>query len=194
MHLLAATSGVIGDGEEAVDLDQPPGDILILSAADSELAALSSAHAALRMKWQQEFPSLRLASLLALRHNMSVDLWIDKTARHARIIIARVLGGRAYWTYGVDELHALAKREGIRLVLLPGGAAAADEELVRLSTVRPETCEAFRRLFAAGGTENARAVLEHAAAILAYCSGRRLANNRSPTPCTMPVRNAWSRS
>jgi len=119
MHLLAATSGVIGDGEEAVDLDQPPGDILILSAADSELAALSAAHAALRMKRRQELPSLRLASLLALRHNMSVDLWIDKTARHARIIIARVLGGRAYWSYGVDELHALAKREGVHLVLLP---------------------------------------------------------------------------
>ncbi len=186
MHLLAATSGVIGDGEEAVDLDQPPGDILILSAADSELAALSTAHAALRTARPEDLPSLRLASLLALRHNMSVDLWIEKTARHARMIIARVLGGRAYWTYGVDELHALAKREGIRLVLLPGGAAA-DEELVRLSTMRPETCEAFRRLFVAGGTDNARAVLEYAAAILQH--GEEMATPPRSQP--LPAAGLW---
>ncbi len=186
MHLLAATSGVIGDGEEAVDLDQPPGDILILSAADSELAALSTAHAALRTARPEDLPSLRLASLLALRHNMSVDLWIEKTARHARMIIARVLGGRAYWTFGVDELHALAKREGIRLVLLPGGAAA-DEELVRLSTMRPETCEAFRRLFVAGGTDNARAVLEYAAAILQH--GEEMATPPRSQP--LPAAGLW---
>ena len=186
MHLLAATSGVIGDGEEAVDLDQPPGDILILSAADSELAALSAAHAALRSERGKELPSLRLASLLALRHNMSVDLWIEKTARHARMIIARVLGGRAYWTYGVDELHALARREGLRLVLLPGGAAA-DEELVRLSTVPPDVCEAFRRLFVAGGPENARALLHYAGAILEHGE----AAVPPPAPHPLPAAGLW---
>ena len=45
MHLLAGETGRIDDGEVAVDLDQPPGDIVILSAADSELAALAAAAA-----------------------------------------------------------------------------------------------------------------------------------------------------
>ena len=43
MHLLAAQPGAIGDGSEAVDLGQTPGDIVVLSAADSELALLAAA-------------------------------------------------------------------------------------------------------------------------------------------------------
>ena len=38
MHLLAATPGRTTDGAEAVDLGQSPGEIVILSAADTELA------------------------------------------------------------------------------------------------------------------------------------------------------------
>ena len=36
MHLLAVQPGAILDGEEAVDLGQAPGDIVVLSAADSD--------------------------------------------------------------------------------------------------------------------------------------------------------------
>ena len=43
MHLLAAQPGAITDGEEAVDLGQSPGDMLFLSAADTELALLADA-------------------------------------------------------------------------------------------------------------------------------------------------------
>ena len=41
MHLLATTSGVIDGGAEAVDLGQTPASIIVLSAADSELANLA---------------------------------------------------------------------------------------------------------------------------------------------------------
>jgi len=58
MHLLLAQKGTIADGEEAVDLGQTPGDILFLSAADTELAAIAAAVAA-----RAEGPSFRLASL-----------------------------------------------------------------------------------------------------------------------------------
>jgi len=44
MHLLLAQKGTIADGEEAIDLGQSPGDILFLSAADTELAAIAAAH------------------------------------------------------------------------------------------------------------------------------------------------------
>ena len=43
MHLLAAKPGTISDGGEAVDLGQTPGDIVVLSAADTELACLAAA-------------------------------------------------------------------------------------------------------------------------------------------------------
>ena len=41
MHLLAATPGQVDDGKEPVDLGQTPADVVFISAADTELAALS---------------------------------------------------------------------------------------------------------------------------------------------------------
>ncbi len=55
MHLLAAQPGGIEDGSEPVDLGQSPGDIVVLSAADTELANLAAARAGLG----DDFPGLR---------------------------------------------------------------------------------------------------------------------------------------
>ena len=43
MHLLLAQKGAINEGDEAVDLGQTPGEIVVLSAADTELASLAQA-------------------------------------------------------------------------------------------------------------------------------------------------------
>ena len=59
MHLLAAQPGEVSDGTEPVDPAQTPAEMVFLSAADTELAALSAARAALG----EEAPSLRLAQL-----------------------------------------------------------------------------------------------------------------------------------
>ncbi|MCA3574939.1 MAG: hypothetical protein IOC86_13575, partial [Aestuariivirga sp.] len=113
MHLLATTSGVIDGAAEAVDLGQSPADLVVLSAADSELAALARAH--------DHAPCpMRLANLMALQHPLSVDLYIEKTLRHARLIVLRILGGASYWSYGLDEVEALARQHGILLCVLPG--------------------------------------------------------------------------
>lgn len=45
MHLLQAQPGEISDGAEPVDASQTPADIIFISAADTELAALSAAYA-----------------------------------------------------------------------------------------------------------------------------------------------------
>jgi len=58
MHLLAATPGGIDDGSEAVDLEQEPGDIVILTAADTEIACFSVAQDR-RLKADPDAPSLR---------------------------------------------------------------------------------------------------------------------------------------
>ncbi|MCB1349583.1 MAG: hypothetical protein KDK11_13450, partial [Maritimibacter sp.] len=88
MHLLAATPGQIDDGKEPVDLGQTPADVVFISAADTELAALSAARAEMEAP-----PTLRLANLTHLAHPMSVDLHIESCARHSRLVVARVLGG-----------------------------------------------------------------------------------------------------
>ena len=79
MHLLPVTAISLDEGGEATDLQQPPGDIVVLSFADSDLGALAAAH---RLK--AGGATLRLASLRRLRHPLSVDLYIEKTAAKAR--------------------------------------------------------------------------------------------------------------
>ena len=118
MHLLATQTGVIDDNAEAVDLAQTPGDIVIISAADSELASLARAHDAIT----GHKPSLRLANLMALGHNLSVDTYIETTLSQAKLIIVRCLGGLSYWSYGIEQLISLAGDKSIKLALLPGGA------------------------------------------------------------------------
>ena len=120
MHLLAAQPGLVTDGSEAVDLGQSPGDVVILSAAESELACLAGAQARLTSAFGDVTPSLRLASLLQLGHNMSVDLYVDDVLADAKFIIVRILGGRGYWEYGIEQLVELARRNDVPLVLLPG--------------------------------------------------------------------------
>src|SRR3970040_1731906 len=100
MHLLTTSSATLDDIVEPVDLAQPPGDVAILSFADSDLAGLAAAWASER----DALPSLRLVQLRDLRHPMSVDLWIDRVARHAKVIVVRLLGGLEWWRYGAHRL------------------------------------------------------------------------------------------
>ncbi len=171
MHLLAAEPGAIADGSSAVDLGQSPGDIVVLTAASSEIACLASAQRALlAANGGHETPSLRLANILHLTHNLSVDLYLDAVvARGARLVIARLLGGRGYWPYGADQLASLARERGLPLALLPGDDQP-DAELANLSTVPPEALHRLWRYFVHGGAGNAANLLRYGAHLLSRCS------------------------
>ncbi len=119
MHLLAAQPGDVSDGSGAIDLGQTPADIVVLSAADSEIACLAAAQRRL-ITAEPDWPSLRLASLLKLGHNYSVDRYAETVLGKARLVVARLLGGRGYWRYGVERLTALSRELGIPLALLSG--------------------------------------------------------------------------
>src|ERR1700674_981349 len=116
MHLLATSSTALDDLVEPIDLGQPPGDLVVLSFADSDLAGIAAAWAMER----DALPSVRLAHLRDLRHPMSVDLWIDRVAGHAKVIVVRLLGGLDWWRYGVERLSALSRERQIVFVALPG--------------------------------------------------------------------------
>ncbi|WP_417242382.1 cobaltochelatase subunit CobN [Celeribacter sp.] len=160
MHLLAATPGSIDDGNEAFDLGQSPADLVVISAADTELAALSHARAGLDTP-----PSLRLSQLMHLRHPMSVDLHLDDCATKSRMVIARVLGGSGYWTYGLEQYAARLHEAGIPFVALPGDDKP-DAELAGLSTVSSQDYHALWAYLVEGGPDNAAAFLSYAQAML----------------------------
>src|SRR5512147_224943 len=169
MHLLATRPGAIADGSEAVDLGQSPGDIVILSAADSELACLAAARA--RLEGENAFPSLRLANLLRLGHPMSVDLYVERTLARARLIVVRLLGGRGYWPYGVEQIAATGRERAIGVAFLPGDDQP-DAELAALSGLPPDAQHRLWRYLAEGGIDNAVEFLRYAASPMSRLCGR----------------------
>jgi cobaltochelatase CobN len=163
MHLLQATPGTVSDGSEAVDLGQDPGDIVFLSAADTELAALSAAQATLG----EGAPSLRLANLMQLGHNLSVDLYVEQVIAGAKLVAVRLLGGESYWPYGVEQIHAACRERGIKLALLPGDEQP-DPALSAYTTLGEEAAFRLWRYCIEGGPENARNFLLYAASLLGH--------------------------
>jgi len=159
MHLLAATPGQIDDGQEPVDLGQTPADVVVISAADTELAALSAAHA------DAPIGTLRLANMMHLRHPMSVDLHLEACATKSQLVIARVLGGMGYWRYGVEQYAAQLGAANIPVAFLPGDDKP-DPELRELSTIPAEDYDALWAYLVEGGPQNAANFLAYTRAFL----------------------------
>ncbi len=158
MHMLRVLSRSIDGAADAVDLDQSPADIVALSFTDADLSVLASAWEGAR----DGLPTLRLANLAALRHPYSVDLYGEKTLANARFVLVRLLGGKDYWRYGVDELALLARSRGFHLAIVPGDHRE-DERLDQASTLPPDALRRIWSYFAMGGVENIVSCLRYAA-------------------------------
>ncbi|MEM9852919.1 MAG: cobaltochelatase subunit CobN [Pseudomonadota bacterium] len=155
MHLLAATPGQVSDGQDPVDLGQSPADVVFISAADTELAALSQAR-----KQMSAPPGLRLANLTHLRHPLSVDMHLESCALGSKLVVARLLGGAGYWRYGFEQYAAQLREAGVPLALLPGDDKP-DAELRTFSTVKDSDYDALWAFLVEGGALNAARFLEH---------------------------------
>lgn len=175
MHLLSATPGTISSGEEAIDLDQPPGDMVILTVADSELACFAGAAALM----PEDGPSVRLANLLQLMHPYSVDLYVEKVIARARFVCVILLGGKSYWPYGIDQIAEIARGRGISFAAIADGQEA-DPALTQASTVPVETLERLRGYLRQGGIANALGFLRSAARLIGADAG--LPDDPVPVP------------
>jgi cobaltochelatase CobN len=154
MHIPRIEVRSLDETVEAVDLGQTPADVVFLSFSDSDLNALARAYDT----QPEPKPTLRLASLAALRHPYSIDLYLERVCARAKLVVARVLGGADYWRYGVDELTVLASNRSVKLALLPGDRRA-DERLEAASTLPPDAVEEIWRYFDEGGPSNMAACL-----------------------------------
>jgi cobaltochelatase CobN len=162
MHVVFRESHGLEETATAVDLGQDPADLVVLSFSDSDLAAFAAG-------WRRgckSLPSLRLANLVALRHPLSVDTYVERTLTQVRGILVRLIGGESYWSYGINTLHQLAKQRGIALAVLPADGRD-DARLDALSTVPVSTLRRLRALCDAGGAVAAQI----ATAQLALASG-----------------------
>lgn len=157
MHVIFRENHGLSETATPTDLRQSPADIVVLSFSDGDLSAFAEA-------WRQgngpdgRLPTLRLANIAALQHPLSVDTYLDQTLLCAKAILIRLIGGIAYWPYGIQQIERLARSHGIALAVLPADGRR-DARLDAVSTVSAGLLHDLADLCDAGGVNSARQVL-----------------------------------
>ncbi|TGN55933.1 cobaltochelatase subunit CobN [Paracoccus liaowanqingii] len=166
MHVVFREKVGLDQTDTPYDPGQTPGDLVVLSFSDSDLGAFAAG-------WTRAdggLPSTRLCNLVALRHPVSVDTYVDQTLSGAKGILIRLIGGEAYWPYGLASVADLARRRGIALAVLPADGRE-DARLEAVSTVPASVLRVLRRHCDQGGAVAAQAAL----AQMAIASGLQAA-------------------
>lgn len=150
MHRIAATPGGWNPDEEGVlIIEQTPAPIVVLTAADTEIQILAAAVKQL----PEDFPALRVTNLLHLQQPLTIDTYAEDVLEHAQVIVVRLLGGRAYWSYGLEVVQDLVQRTGANLLVLPGDDHP-DPDLFSHSTLPLGMVNQFWRYLVEGGIQN----------------------------------------
>ena len=170
MHRLAATpGGWNSDVEGVVFIEQSPAPIVLLTAADTDISTLSQAVVNL----PSDFSEVRSVNLLQLQQQLAIDTYAEDILQHAQIIILRILGGRAYWSYGLEVVKATVEQTGAALIVMPGDDRP-DLDLMGHSTAPLSVVNQLWQYFTEGGVDN---LLNG----LLYVSDRILATQYNPS-------------
>jgi cobaltochelatase CobN len=124
-------------------------DVIFISASDTELTVLEAARAQL----PDGFPPLHMQPSHSLQTPAEVAAFLSDIAPTARLVIVRILGGRAYFQEGLEQLRTLHRRTGVALLALPGDDRP-DADLADYTTVAPEVAARFFAYCVAGGSAN----------------------------------------
>ena len=153
MHLLSTRPGghVEDGGLGVVRVEQTPGDIVVLTVADTTLSLLAEVASGL----PDDFPRVRLANLMWLRQPASTDMYMDDVLRHAKAIVIEHLGSPSDWAYIVDQVCASAQARGQWLVMV-SGECVEDAQLLLRSTAPRDECTHLWRCLREGGRDNAK--------------------------------------
>lgn len=175
MHVVFRESHGLEAADTPFDPAQDPAALVVLSFSDSDLGAFAAG-------WHRgggALPSLRLQNLVALRHPVSVDTYLERTLSGARAILIRLIGGAAYWAYGLASVQDLARRRGIALAVLPADGRP-DEVLDAASTLPVSTLRRLQVLCDAGGAVAAQAALAQLALAAGLYAGPVPGDKRMP--------------
>ena len=119
MHVTFRESHGLEETASPFDPAQDPAEMIVLSFSDSDLGAFAAG-------WHRAggtLPTLRLCNLVGLRHPVSVDTYLDKTISGTKAVLVRLIGGEAYWPYGLASLQDMARRKALRWLFWPAMGA-----------------------------------------------------------------------
>ena len=150
MHRLAAIrEGWTPDSEGVMIMEQTPAPIIFLTAADTDIQTLAASTSYL----PTDFPSLRVVNLLQLQPELNIDAYAHCVLVYAQIIILRLLGGRAYWSYGLEVCKETVETTGASLFILPGDDRP-DPDLISHSNISLNDVNQLWHYLTEGGVSN----------------------------------------
>ncbi|MGB3267492.1 MAG: cobaltochelatase subunit CobN, partial [Microcoleus sp.] len=150
MHKIAATPGGWNpQAEGVIFIQQTPAPIVFISAADTDIQTLAAASS----KMPAEFPKIRAVNLLQLQQQLTIDTYAEEILEQAEVIILRLLGGRSYWSYGLEILRETAQKTNAALIVMPG-ENSPDPDLISHSNVSLSAVDRLWRYFTEGGVQN----------------------------------------
>ena len=159
MHKIAATPGGWDpQAEGVIFIQQTPAPIVFISAADTDIQTLAAAAS----KMPAEFPKLRAVNLLQLQQQLTIDTYAEEVLERAEVIILRLLGGRSYWSYGLEILRETVQKTNASLIVMPG-EDSPDPDLISHSNVSLSAVNKLWRYFTEGGVQNFVNALKFAA-------------------------------
>jgi cobaltochelatase CobN len=159
MHKIAATPGGWNpQAEGVIFIQQTPAPIVFISAADTDIQTLAAAAS----KMPAEFPKLRAVNLLQLQQQLTIDTYAEEVLERAEVIILRLLGGRSYWSYGLEILRETVQKTKASLIVMPG-EDSPDPDLISHSNVSLSAVNQLWRYFTEGGVQNFVNALKFAA-------------------------------
>jgi cobaltochelatase CobN len=181
MHVVFRESHGLEETDAPFDVGQSPADLVVLSFSDSDLGAFAAGWLRANSSGQSKLPPTRLANLVALRHPLSVDTYVENTLAGAKGILIRLIGGESYWPYGLAQVQDLCRRRGIALAVVPADGRP-DDRLDALSTLPISTLRRLSALCEAGGAVAAQAALAQLALAAGLYAGP-VAGDKSMPEC-----------
>ncbi|MCJ1807189.1 cobaltochelatase subunit CobN [Flavobacterium covae] len=155
MHLIPTIPGGWNPNEDGVFyIEQSKGDILFLSAADTEIHSLNNAYKEFIENLNtQDLPSLRMTNLTYLKQELTIDKYVEEVVGKAKLVICRLLGGISYYPYLVESIQIECQKKNIPVLFL-SGYDVPDLELINLSNVDVSISDLVWKYFCAGGKNN----------------------------------------
>jgi cobaltochelatase CobN len=159
MHLISAIPGGWSPNQDGVVyVDQSPGDIIFLSASDTELATFSEAYKKIYIQ-DSSIPSIRLSNLANFRQELTVDTYSDEVLANAKLIVVRILGGKNYFGYLVEQVIAINRDHKVPVIFLPGHDSM-DYELIQCSSIDTTFFHQLWKYFLVMDVKNSSSVLK----------------------------------
>ncbi|WP_159023757.1 cobaltochelatase subunit CobN [Formosa sp. L2A11] len=159
MHLISTIPGGWNPNDEGVFyIDQSPGDIVFLSSADSDLFMMNNAYKLIHNSVENA-PSFRFANLSYFKQELTIDTYVEDVITSAKIVVLKLLGGKAYYNYLCEAITECCEENDIQLLFLPGDNKP-DLELMQSSNIPLKDVDLIWKYIQAGGLENCQASLQ----------------------------------